>query len=82
MRLDFGFTEREKTDSGICLSYLAKMQSSIHNSNMLGAAILVRTAKITGRKALKLRKAQWNIAAPGNYPTAHGIMEKTVAPIG
>jgi len=37
---------REKTDEGICLSYIAKDQSSIHNSNMLGAAILARTAKI------------------------------------
>ena len=39
---------RERTDSGTCLSYLAFSQSSIHNSNMLGAAMLARTARITG----------------------------------
>jgi len=38
---------REQTDSGVCLSYLGYTQSSIHNSNMLGAAMLARTAKIT-----------------------------------
>src|ERR1700736_3447127 len=31
---------REKTNSGDCLSYVAFKQSSIHNSNMLGAALL------------------------------------------
>ncbi len=39
---------REMTDRGSCLSYLAHVQSSIHNSNMLGAAMLARTAKHTG----------------------------------
>jgi hypothetical protein len=39
---------REKTEQGCCLSYLAHIQSSIHNSNMLGAAMLARTAKHTG----------------------------------
>ena len=39
---------REKTDSGTCISYYAFTQSSIHNSNMLGAAMLARTAKLTG----------------------------------
>jgi len=38
---------REKTDSGTCLSYVMPEQSSIHNSNMLGAGLLARTAKIT-----------------------------------
>ncbi len=38
---------REQTNSGACISYLAYRQSSIHNSNMLGAAILARTAKYT-----------------------------------
>src|SRR5262249_21972413 len=38
---------REKTNRGNCLSYLANTQSSIHNSNMLGAAMLARTAKHT-----------------------------------
>ena len=37
---------REKTDSGTCLSYVAFSQRSIHNSNMLGAAMLARTGKI------------------------------------
>jgi rhamnogalacturonyl hydrolase YesR len=39
---------REKTDSGTCISYYAFSQSSIHNSNMLGASMLARTAKFTG----------------------------------
>ena len=38
---------REKTGHGDCISYLAHVQSSIHNSNMLGAAMLARTAKHT-----------------------------------
>jgi len=33
---------REHTDTGTCLSYLAGSQSSIHNSNLLGAALLAR----------------------------------------
>lgn len=41
---------REETDRGNCLSYLAHVQSSIHNSNMLGAAMLARTAKHTGNE--------------------------------
>lgn len=41
---------REKTDRGSCISYLAHVQSSIHNSNMLGAAMLARTAKHTGNQ--------------------------------
>lgn len=31
---------REKTAEGTCLSYVSFTQSSIHNSNMLGAAML------------------------------------------
>ena len=42
---------REKTDSGTCLSYVAFTQGSIHNSNMLGAAMLARTARITGNES-------------------------------
>jgi hypothetical protein len=41
---------RERTDRGDCISYLAHVQSSIHNSNMLGAAMLARTAKHTGNR--------------------------------
>jgi rhamnogalacturonyl hydrolase YesR len=39
---------REKTARGDCISYLFHGQSSIHNSNMLGAALLARTARHTG----------------------------------
>ncbi len=39
---------REKTAKGDCLSYLAHVQSSIHNANMLGAGLLARTWKHTG----------------------------------
>lgn len=42
---------REHTAQGNCISYLADVQSSIHNSNMLGAAMLARTAKHTGNQA-------------------------------
>jgi glycosyltransferase involved in cell wall biosynthesis len=44
---------REKTESGTCLSYLAKTVNSIHNSNMLGASVLARTAKYTGEQELR-----------------------------
>jgi rhamnogalacturonyl hydrolase YesR len=36
---------REVTPSGTCLSYVAFEQRSIHNSNMLGAAMLARTGR-------------------------------------
>jgi hypothetical protein len=39
---------REKTEKGDCISYLAHVQSSIHNANMLGAGILARTSQHTG----------------------------------
>jgi hypothetical protein len=39
---------REKTAHGDCVSYLAHVQSSIHNANMLGASLLARTAKQDG----------------------------------
>jgi hypothetical protein len=38
---------REKTPTGSCLSYVAFKQSSIHNSNMLGAALLARVGALT-----------------------------------
>lgn len=41
---------RESTPSGDCLSYLAARQSSIHNSNMLGAALLARAAQYSPDK--------------------------------
>ncbi len=42
---------REKTQSGECISYLSRGQSSIHNANMIGAAMLARTAKFSGNTA-------------------------------
>jgi rhamnogalacturonyl hydrolase YesR len=42
---------REQTSSGTCISYHALYQSSIHNANMLGAALLARTAKFTKNAA-------------------------------
>lgn len=48
---------REKTDRGTCISYVPFKQSSIHNSNMLGAALLARVAKYTGdQEALSLAR--------------------------
>ena len=41
---------REKTPQGDCLSYLADRQISIHNANLLGAGILARTAKHSGKR--------------------------------
>ena len=43
---------RERTASGTCLSYMATKRAFIHNSNMLGAAMLARTAKHTQRQEL------------------------------
>lgn len=41
---------REKTSRGDCVSYLAHVQSSIHNANLLGAGLLARTARHTGNE--------------------------------
>jgi hypothetical protein len=38
---------REQTTSGVCLSYVPSRQSSIHNSNMLGAALLAKVSAHT-----------------------------------
>ncbi len=49
---------REKTDTGACLSYVAFKQSSIHNSNMLGAALLAKVGSLTKRdEALEVAKS-------------------------
>ncbi|MDR0306543.1 MAG: hypothetical protein LBI42_06870 [Chitinispirillales bacterium] len=49
---------REKTASGDCLSYVAYTQSSIHNSNMLGAGLLGRMgAKIGDKYMIKVAKS-------------------------
>jgi rhamnogalacturonyl hydrolase YesR len=48
---------RERTDKGTCISYVKFTQSSIHNSNMLGAAMLARTASIVNdRNMTKVAK--------------------------
>ena len=36
---------REETGTGYCISYVSYAQSSVHNSNMLGAAMLARTSQ-------------------------------------
>lgn len=41
-----------KTESGSCLGYLSTETSDIHNSSMLGAAMLARTGRITGNNEL------------------------------
>lgn len=38
---------REETDNGLCLSYVMPRQSSIHNSNMIGAAFLAGAEAVT-----------------------------------
>jgi hypothetical protein len=40
---------REQTSEGTCLSYVDFHQVSIHNSNMLGAALLARVGRAAGR---------------------------------
>jgi len=48
---------REKTSKGTCLSYVPNVQSSIHNSNMLGGALLARVAHYTqDQEALDLAR--------------------------
>jgi hypothetical protein len=48
---------RERTDRGSCISYHALHQASIHNANMLGAAVLARTGRIAANaKALEVAK--------------------------
>lgn len=37
---------REETATGCCLSYVARRQNSVHNANMLGAALLARVGKL------------------------------------
>lgn len=43
---------RETSAAGSCFSYLAGRQLSIHNANLLGAAMLARTARHTGEAEL------------------------------
>ena len=41
---------RERTESGTCISYMSPVMSSVHNSNMLGAAMLARTWRYTNQR--------------------------------
>ena len=60
---------REKTKRGVCISYLAHVQSSVHNSNMLGAAMLSRTAKHTGdRKYLEVARSAMEYSCSRQLP--------------
>ena len=43
---------RERTSTGACLSYVPFEQSSVHNANLLGAAMLARTWKHTREQEL------------------------------
>jgi rhamnogalacturonyl hydrolase YesR len=48
---------REQTSAGTCLSYVAFDQVSIHNSNMIGGALLARVGVLAGRtEALSLAR--------------------------
>jgi hypothetical protein len=72
---------RERTRSGNCISYVAYTQSSIHNSNMLGAAMLARTSSITGDKeARKVAKEAMEYSCTRQRPDGswyYGEGEKT-----
>ena len=60
---------REVTPAGTCISYVKFQKSSIHNSNMLGAAMLARTAAITGdRSALPLAKEAMRYSCADQHP--------------
>ena len=43
---------RKRTESGVCVGYNLLGESTVHGSNMLAAALLARTARITGEAAL------------------------------
>jgi len=60
---------REETSKGTCLSYVVYTQSSIHNSNMLGSAMLARTAKHTGNADYRrLAQASMEYSINGQLP--------------
>ena len=60
---------RERTSSGDCISYLATDQSSIHNANMLGAAILARTGRHTGNQEyLKVARSAMEYSCSRQLP--------------
>lgn len=45
--------ERRPMGQGVCISYIPGQFRSVHNANMLGAALLSRVAAITGETALR-----------------------------
>ena len=60
---------RDVNGTGTCLSYVKYQKSSIHNSNMLGAAMLARTASLTGdRSALPLAKEAMRYSCANQNP--------------
>jgi hypothetical protein len=60
---------REHTASGDCISYLAGMQSSIHNSSMLGAALLAHTARHTSNaEYLKVARSAMEYSCSRQLP--------------
>jgi rhamnogalacturonyl hydrolase YesR len=62
---------REKTGDGVCISYVAYAQSSIHNSNLLGAGMLARAWKHT-RRAEYLDVAREAVAYSCNRQLSDG----------
>ena len=42
---------RKHTETGVCLGYDIRRESTVHGASMLGAAMLARTAQITGDKS-------------------------------
>ncbi len=61
---------RLQADTGLCLGYTALGgESTIHNSNMLGAAMLARTAKISGNtKSLEIAKEAMKYSCADQLP--------------
>jgi hypothetical protein len=60
---------REKTNSGACFGYIPYGKSLINNSNMLGAAMLARTAKFTlNTKYLKVAKEAMKFSCSHQLP--------------
>ena len=62
---------RERRATETCLSYLATRQMSVHNANLLGAAMLARTAKHT-RAAELLEVAREAVAYSCSCQLANG----------
>jgi hypothetical protein len=60
---------RDVNGTGTCISYVKYQTSSIHNSNMLGAAMLARTASLTGdRSALPLARDAMRYSCADQLP--------------